>query len=176
MGWCLLSFGTVACSMQRAPETPLSGPAPVARAGSPAVPAALPPAKPKTYLKEHNVETWVTQQGGSATFVSHNGHLLGMDNDAQVTLKPQRQAELTIFGVGVSTYRGTCQTDASGLIKLNLKDYRSEWPEMYLFRNAKSALLLRRDQSPTAPFDEKGRPADARGLDPYWPFRWVKSN
>ena len=167
---CAFSFSVISCTHPNATNVHLNKKETIAKALPATAEGIKRPPVPKTYLKEHDVVKWIAAHNGSVTFVSQDSQ--ATDHDAMITLANGNKAVVELCGYAVTRYAGTFETDSTGLIRLKLKDYHPDWPEMYLFRTAKSALLLRRDQSPSGPFDSHGRPLESRGFAPNWPFRF----
>lgn len=84
-------------------------------------------------------------QPAGMRFVSHNGHMYGLDSDAQINLARNKQAEVTEYGDAVATYQGTYSVDAAGAIHVSLRHYPARWPSMDLRRDRQGAILFSTD-------------------------------
>lgn len=91
-----------------------------------------------------------------AAFLSYNGRWQGTDIDKRIIFKKGNCAEVTHFGYGVDTYKGTYSVDETGAIHISLFHSREKWPSMYLYLDKQGAFLL---------------PIEASNMADLWPLR-----
>lgn len=93
-----------------------------------------------------------------ASFVSRDGHIYGMDSDADVTIYSDKRVVVNEYGVAPMKYESKLTVDADGAIHLQLKDYHAKWPAMYLYNLPKgSFFLFPADKSPRFRMGGSGR-------------------
>ena len=126
------------------------------------------------HLRREALLKWLSTQSRGARFVSRNGRLYGMDSDAEITLRSDKQVEVTEDGYARQTYKGTLSVDVDGSIHLVLADYAAQWPVMYLYRKSKGSFLFPADKDPAFRMGARAGAAVTPGMAPYWPFRKVK--
>ena len=136
-------------------------------------PRSAPPTQ-AGHLSRAEVLSHISAQPTGATFVSRNGHMYGMDSDANITLSKNNQVEATEFGYTVQTYTGTYSVDASGTIHVLLRHYPAKWPSMYLYKDRRGAVLYPTDQNPSFRMGGRAGAVEMPGMSSYWPFRQTK--
>ncbi len=101
---------------------------------------------------------------GSATYRSYGGQWVGTDGDTDLHFLPDDSVVMIEYADAVTTYRGSYQISADGVIDAKFPTYHSQWTQMLIGRDAQSLLLL--------PAEEVGLGHAGEGS---WPFRPTKN-
>ena len=116
------------------------------------------------HLSRAEVLSYISSRPTDITFVSHDGHMYGLDCDARLTLKKNNQSEVSEFSDALNRYQGSYFVDDTGAVQVALRRYPKKWPSMYLYADTRGAFLFPSDRNP--PVKVGGR----AGV-PYWLFR-----
>ena len=121
---------------------------------------------PKQWLDKAAATQWLAAHPGGARFVSRGGKMEGGDSDVSIAFAQGAQVELTVFGAGIVTHKGTYEISDAGEITLHLEN--TKWPVLHLFATTRDAWLLRKDRKTGFMGDENRN----FGGSPFWPFKW----
>ena len=100
--------------------------------------------------------------------------MYGMDSDAKVILKSKGRAEVLEYGFVGLKYSGTYLIEDSGAIHLQLKKYRGEWPDMYLYKVSSGIYLYPADMNSHFRMGGRAGATETPKMAPYWPFKKAK--
>lgn len=126
------------------------------------------------HLSKNKTLKWLSSQQDGAVFVSRDGKMYGMDSDAKVILRSKGRAEVFEYGYVGQRYSGTYRVEGSGAIHLQLKSYRGEWPDMYLYKLSSGIYLFPTDMDPQFRMGGRAGATETPNMAPYWPFKKVK--
>ena len=130
------------------------------------------PVLPKQWLNKAAAMQWLAAHPDEARFVSRGGQIQGGDSDAVVVLTQPDKVEMTEFGAGIGTFKGTYDINDAGEITLHLEGYGGKWPVMRLYTTARDAWLMRTDMK--TGFGSGGNNGSSNSDTPFWPFKWKK--
>ena len=126
------------------------------------------------HLNKNQTSKWLSSQHDGAVFVSRGGKMYGMDSDAKVILRSKGQAEVLEYGFVGRKYSGTYRVEDSGAIHLELKKYRGEWPDMYLYKVSSGIYLFPTDMDQQFRMGGRAGATETPKMAPYWPFKKLK--
>jgi hypothetical protein len=119
--------------------------------------------------------TRAISERGSVSFRSNNGKAYRSDGDTELTFYSNGEVCMLEYGFSGEAFWGNYHTHPDGCIVSWFRDYRSEWPVMFVEQDGSFLVLRPRYQPnglmPMEPGDAT-RPAEQQ----YWRFRMLSGD